>query len=254
MIAVSEAASLLGGAAGACVAVRGGARDLDRPWRRGAVAGAICRPALAVQPAFGEARASVEAVLPRAPTWCLPTGCTARRMVPPMVHLADLAALGRGLRIESGARAWLLFGLGGCRGRRAVGADPGPSRAASRRRDFWLGAAGWKRSPCRGPPFRRAGAAGGAAGRLRCDRRHCGGTDGDPGHGAGSGPLRFGGAAPRTLRGGAGGDRLRAGGAVRGDGREPRRGVRRGPRLLRGVARREPSRCGSARTAAPVRA
>jgi predicted MFS family arabinose efflux permease len=37
-------------------------------------------------------------------------------MVPPMVYLADLAARGRGLGVEWGALAWLLFGLGGVAG------------------------------------------------------------------------------------------------------------------------------------------
>jgi predicted MFS family arabinose efflux permease len=60
--------------------------------------------------------APAEAAPPRAPTLVFAYGLHGAGMVPPMVYLADLAARGRGLGIEWGALAWLLFGLGGVAG------------------------------------------------------------------------------------------------------------------------------------------
>ncbi|WP_343895128.1 YbfB/YjiJ family MFS transporter [Craurococcus roseus] len=53
---------------------------------------------------------------PKAPLLVLCYGLHGAGMVPPMVYLADLAARGRGLGVEWGALAWLLFGLGGVAG------------------------------------------------------------------------------------------------------------------------------------------
>jgi predicted MFS family arabinose efflux permease len=57
--------------------------------------------------------AHAEIAPPRAPLLAFAYGLHGAGMVPPMVYLADLAARGRGLGIEWGALAWLLFGLGG---------------------------------------------------------------------------------------------------------------------------------------------
>ena len=130
-----------------------------------------------------------------------------------------------GPRRSSGARwLWLLFGLGGVAGGVLSGRIVDRLGGVQTLR-LWLGvqAAALALSL---PPFAAAGAARGAAGRLRRDRRHRRDPDRDAGDGAGAARRALG-ALHRVLRGGAGGGGLRAGGAVRGDGREPRRGVRR---------------------------
>ncbi len=60
--------------------------------------------------------AGADAAVPRAPVLVLAYALHGAGMVPPMVYLADLAARGRGLGVEWGALAWLLFGLGGVAG------------------------------------------------------------------------------------------------------------------------------------------
>jgi len=67
-------------------------------------------------PPLARRDAPAEAAPPRAPTLVFAYGLHGAGMVPPMVYLADLAARGRGLGIEWGALAWLLFGLGGAAG------------------------------------------------------------------------------------------------------------------------------------------
>jgi predicted MFS family arabinose efflux permease len=64
-------------------------------------------------PAAGDAAAEAA---PRAPLLVLAYGLHGAGMVPPMVYLADLAARGRGLGVEWGALAWLVFGMGGVAG------------------------------------------------------------------------------------------------------------------------------------------
>lgn len=60
--------------------------------------------------------------VPAAGTLILTYALSGGGLVAPMVYLADLAARGRGLGIEAGAFAWLLFGLGGLAGTLAGGA------------------------------------------------------------------------------------------------------------------------------------
>lgn len=55
-------------------------------------------------------------VVPRAVRLLLAYGLSGAGMVAPMVYLADLAVRGRGLPIEAGAAAWMLFGAGAVAG------------------------------------------------------------------------------------------------------------------------------------------